>query len=128
MNGSILSASKIIGAVLNDSAEVKQRVNSIFPVVAAQEAVMPYVCYRRIKSETNPAKGVHSADTATVCVHCYTAKYGEGVELAEAVRSALDGCQCRIGNLSMRSCTMTGAQEACTEDAYVQELIFTIKI
>ena len=128
MTHTVLSASKIIGAVLADSEAVSQRVTKIFPVIAAQEATMPYVCYRRVKTLPNPVKGCHSADTAEVCVHCYTAEYGEGVELAEAVRDALDGRQYLTDGLKMRSCTLTGGQESVVDDAFVQELIFTVKI
>ena len=128
MTQTILSASEVIGAVLADNTAISHRVTKIFPVIAAQEATMPYVCYRRTKTLPNPVKVGHSADTAEMCVHCYTAEYGEGVELAEAVREALDGCQCRVGSLNLRSCTLTGGQETATDDAFVQELIFTVKI
>lgn len=128
MKGTVLSSSIIIGALLNDNTAVAGRVTQTFPVVAAAEAQLPYISYRRTGLGTVAAKGAVSADTATVEVNCYTAGYGDGVELAEAVRTALDGRSCRIGGMVMRGCTMVGAQEGWTDDAFVQTLVFEVKI
>lgn len=58
----------------------------------------------------------------------FAAGYTEGVELAEAVRSALDYSERRSALPPLRSCTLTGGEEGYEGDAYVQELVFTLKI
>ena len=123
-----LSAGELIRAILLEDAEVASRTNKIFPV-AIDKAVLPYILYRRTALEQNAQKaGQPGADTVQIEVICFTKKYGEGVELAEAVRAALDNCQGSNADLRMRSCLLTDSEEAWQDDAYVQQLIFSVKI
>lgn len=119
-----LSAGRIIRKLLLASQEVTARAKKIFPVVI-DKAVLPYVLYRRAALEQDPTKaGFPGADTVQMEIYCYTEGYEEGVELAEAVRRALDFAR----DPGMRSCTLTGAEEFWEDDACVQRLVFTIKI
>ncbi len=61
-------------------------------------------------------------------VLCISQHYGEGVAIAELVREALDGVSARSESLEMRSCVLTDADEDWTDDAYVQRLVFTLRI
>jgi hypothetical protein len=125
-NKTSLSAGEIIRAVLTSDETVMGIVTKVFPV-ATDEAKLPYVMYRRAHMEQVPTKGI-GADTVGIEVTCYAEQYTQSVELAEAVRAALDGKQASIDGLSMRSCHLTDSEEAWEDDAYVQQLIFTIKI
>lgn len=91
-------------------------------------AELPYIVYRRAQLEQEPVKGRRGADTVGIEVLCYTQHYTEGVELAEAVRGALDGAQGEIDGLVMRSCYLADSEEAWQDDAYVQQLMFNVKI
>ena len=123
-----LSAGSIIRDILLKDAEVKKRTNKIFPV-ATDTAVLPYILYRRASMGQNPTKaGGHGADTVKIEIVCYTEKYSDGVELAEAVRAALDGKQGEKDGLTMRSCMLTDSEEGYDSDAYAQQLVFNIKI
>lgn len=126
VNKTSLSAGEIIRAVLTSDETVMGIVTKVFPV-ATDEARLPYVMYRRANIEQVPSKGL-GADTVGIEVTCYTEQYTQGVELAEAVRAALDGKQAEIDGLRMRSCVLTDSEEAWEDDAYVQQLVFTIKI
>ncbi len=127
VNKTSLSVGEIIYDVLTNDAEVMARANKVFPVVT-DKATLPYVAYRRSRLEHNPAKGTQGADTVQIDVLCFAAKYGDGVQLAEAVRQALDGKQAAKDTLIMRSCTIAGGEEYYENDAYIQELNFTIKV
>jgi hypothetical protein len=127
VNKTSLSVGEIIYDVLTNNAEVMARANKVFPVVT-DKATLPYVAYRRSRLEHNPAKGTQGADTVQIDVLCFAAKYGDGVQLAEAVRQALDGKQATKDTLIMRSCTIAGGEEYYENDAYIQELNFTIKV
>lgn len=127
VNKTSLSVGEIIYDVLTNDAEVMARANKVFPVVT-DKATLPYVAYRRSRLEHNPAKGTQGADTVQIDVLCFSAKYGDGVQLAEAVRQALDGKQATKDTLIMRSCTIAGGEEYYENDAYIQELNFTIKV
>lgn len=127
VNKTSLSVGEIIYDVLTNDAEVMARANKVFPVVT-DKATLPYVAYRRSRLEHNPAKSTQGADTVQIDVLCFAAKYGDGVQLAEAVRQALDGKQATKDTLIMRSCTIAGGEEYYENDAYIQELNFTIKV
>lgn len=124
---SSLSAGEIIRAMLIKDSEVMARVNKVFPVVE-DKADLPYIVYRRTQLEQDPTKAGRGADTVGIEILCYTAGYTEGVELAEAVRSALDNRQGETDGLVMRSCFLTDSEEAWQDDAYVQQLVFNVKI
>lgn len=128
MKKTSLSAGAIIRDILMKDDAVKQRTNKIFPV-ATDTANLPYILYRRADLQHNPTKaGQPGADTVIIEVVCYTVKYAEGVELAEAVRAALDYKQGEKDGLEMRSCTLSGGEEGWEDDAFVQQLNFTIKL
>lgn len=124
---SSLSAGEIIRAVLVEDPEVSARTGKVYPVVE-DSAELPYIVYRRTQLEQAQVKGQRGADTVGIEVLCYTQHYTEGVELAEAVRDALDGKQAEIDDLVMRSCYLSDSEEAWQDDAYVQQLVFTVKI
>lgn len=124
---SSLSAGEIIRDVLVNNAEVAARAKKVFPVVE-DSAELPYIVYRRTQLEQEPAKGRRGADTVGIEILCYTQHYTEGVELAEAVRDALDGAQGEKDGLVMRSCYLADSEEAWQDDAYVQQLVFNVKM
>lgn len=122
-----LSAGEIIRAVLTEDPEVIARAKKVYPVVE-DTAELPYIVYHRTSLEQTPVKSLYRADSVTIEVLCYTAGYTEGVELAEAVRDALDGKQAESNGLVMRSCYLTDSEEAWQDDAYVQALVFNVRI
>ena len=127
VNRTSLSAGEIIRAMLIEDSEVAGRVTKIFPVVE-DKAELPYIVYRRTQLEQVPTKAGRGADTVGIEIPCYTKGYTEGVELAEAVRGALDGAQGESDGLVMRSCYLSDSEEAWQDDAYVQQLVFNAKI
>lgn len=127
VNKTSLSAGEIIRAMLAEDPEVAARTTKIFPVVT-DEAKLPYIVYRRTQLEQAPTKTRIGADTIGIEILCYTKGYTEGVELAEAVRGALDGAQGESDGLVMRSCYLADSEEAWQDDAYVQQLVFNVKI
>lgn len=123
-----LNAGAVIRSILISNAEVKKRTNKIFPI-SIDSAQLPYILYRRASLAHNPTKaGMPGADTVTMEVVCYTAKYAESVELAEAVRGALDYAQGESDGVVMRSCTLSDSEEGYEDDAFVQRLVFQVKI
>lgn len=124
---SSLSAGEIIYSLLTNDETVMSLATKVYPVVV-DEATLPYVVYRRSSLQHDPVKGRRGADTVTVEVVCYSKDYTSGVELAEAVRDALDGVQMTSDDIEMRSCYLSDSAESWADDAYIQDLIFTIKI
>ena len=124
---SSLSAGEIIRAVLTSDPEVTARAKKVYPVVE-DTAELPYVVYRRTQLEQGQVKGRRGNDNVTIEVLCYTKGYTEGVELAEAVRDALDNKTAESDGLVMRSCYLTDSEEAWQDDAYLQVSVFNVKM
>ena len=123
-----LSAGAIIRAILLENEEVAARTNKVFPV-ATDSAELPYILYRRTALSAKPQKqGQPGADEIQVEVICFTERYGEGVELAEAVRAALDFTTAEHDGQVMRGCYLVDSEEAYQDDAFVQQLLFNVKI
>lgn len=123
-----LSAGAIIRAVLLEDAEVAARTNKVFPV-ATDCADLPYILYRRTSLSPNPQKsGQPGAGEIQIEVVCFTERYGEGVELAEAVRAALDQVTAEHDGMRLRSCYLVDSEEAYQDDAFVQQLVFSVRM
>lgn len=125
-----LSVGKLIRDLLLQSEEVTDIVTTkkIFPI-ATDKAVLPYVLYRRAGFEQQNTKaGFRGADTVTMEVVCYAKDYEGSINLAEAVRSALDGQTLEKDGLKLRSCYLSGGDETYEDDAFAQSLLFTIKL
>lgn len=127
VNKTSLSAGELIRAVLIQAPEVKSRASKVYPVVE-DAAELPYIVYRRTRLEKGSVKNQRGNDAVTIEVQCYTSGYTEGVELAEAVRNALDGAQIEHEGLVMRACDLVDSEETWIDDAYVQNLVFTCKM
>lgn len=128
VNKTSLSAGEIIRELLTHDPEVSARTKKVFPVVI-DKAELPYILYRRTQLDSAVVKNKTGADTVGIEVICYTANYTDGVELAEAVRGALDGAQATTDEgLVMRSCYLADSEEAWQDDAYLQQLVFNLKI
>lgn len=124
---SSLSAGELIRAVLIENEEVATRASKVYPVVE-DTAELPYIVYRRAKLEKGLVKNQRGNDTVAIEIQCYTKDYTDGVELAEAVRDALEGAQIEREGLVMRSCDLADSEEIWIDDAYVQCLIFNCKM
>lgn len=99
-----------------------------FPVVGKTGEELPYICYRRTSVDPTLAKGAGSADKATVTLNCWAATYQESMEIAEAVREALDRQECDCRDLQARAITMIDASEDWEGDAYCQILVFRVSV
>lgn len=118
-----LSAGLIIKGML-EAAGVEARA---FPI-ATQEAELPYIVYQRVAAEAVPAKGIASADTATVEVTAWAETVMESVDLAEAARRALDGRSFSRDGLHCRRCLLADSCEGWEADAYFQRMTFKMAI
>lgn len=150
MNKTCISAGEVIREMLVNDETLLSKVTKIYPVIA-DNAKLPYIVYRRSAMSQDPVKRGVGADTIVMQIMCCAKDYDESVALAEYVRAALDGKQsihyCEsfgvsfgkdFGNefggndkenvLVVRSIVLTDCQETWQDDAYIQNLIFTIKM
>ncbi len=128
-----LSSGLLINELLSNDEGVMGVANQVFPIVSEPGAKLPYICYRRGSNEDRAVKTLAGADTAVIEVLCYADNYAHSVRMAEAVRKAMDGVSYRYEDdggqsLVARSIQMTDAEEGWNDDAYMQSLVFTVKI
>lgn len=119
-----LSVGADVRRILLADADVAGITRKVFPVII-DKAVLPYVLYRRDSLENVPTKAeAPGLDTAHLQIVCFAASYEQSVQLAEAVRHALDGVRSGI----IRVCALVDSEELWQDDAYMQQLDFIIKI
>lgn len=125
----ILSAPMVIAEVLTESPEVSAITTRIIPV-GELDIESPYVVFRREKLKERPVKGTRGPDTAQIELLCASNDHEQSLELAEAVREALDGSEVTSDrhNLRLRECYLVDATEYREGDAYVQQLKFITKV
>lgn len=128
VNRTSLSAGLVIRPLLSEDKWVKSITSHVFPVVT-DTATLPYILYRRSSLEHDPVKtGTPGADSIQVEVACFARTYTQSVDLAEATRHALEYTRGEGYGIKMRSCKIADAEESWQDDAFVQQLVFTIKI
>lgn len=127
-----LSAGLAVFALLK--GELGNRVTKIYPVVSDENAEMPFVVYRRTGIRSENVKGSTAFDSSTIEVSVFTKEYGEGVELMERIRAALEHTTIRCtkerdGFDMMVGCTrMIDCEESWDADCYRQDLTIECKI
>jgi len=87
-----MTAGKAIFYILTGSEEIAAIVGArVFPEIAAQDAVAPYVVYQLSSVEPQDTKGGPSTlDEVRFEVFCVSNEYTQAQDLTEAVRGALD--------------------------------------
>lgn len=130
MERTSLSAGLVVRDVLLGDARVRAITRTVVPVFSPTEPLtLPYVVYRRTKlTVRSVAQRGTGAEGVEMEVCCYAASYSESVELAEAVRRALDHRQATAEGLTMRSCTLADSSEEEGGDAYAQVLVFDVRV
>ena len=130
-----LSVGLLVKSLLSTDGSIAAKATKIYPVVAEQDAKLPYICYRRADFDRHYAKGPgQGADVMSVEILCYASSYKESIELAEMVRDCLDHKQATYEDsannrsLVARSIDIVGAEEGWADDAYAQSLVFTIRV
>ena len=111
---SSLSAGIVIRAVLLEDADVSARTKKVFPI-AVDTAELPYIVYRRISLESNPQKSRQpGSDESQIQILCCAARYSDTTAEYDGMR--------------MRSCYLVDSEEVYENDAFVQRLVFQVKM
>ena len=122
-----LSAGLIVKELL-EVPQITEKVTNIVSVFATSDMETPYIAYRRVSMPVEYTKQ-GAKDVAQLEVAVYGGTYKESVDLAEAVRDALEGMtgesQC---GLALSRCSLVDASEDWGEGAFIQILIFNVEI
>ena len=76
----------------------------IYPEVAQQDGDLPYIVYNITNNEPSDTKPEPSKlDTAEIEVHCYATSYSQAIDIAVAVRGALDRVKGTYNGVNVQS-------------------------
>lgn len=126
-----LSVGSLIRSVLLASEDVQAFApNKIYPIISKEGATLPYITYQRGGFDETPQKyGGDGNDVVTITINCYAESYDDAVNIAEAVRGALDMVRdLSDDSLSIRRCNMTDSSETYEGGAFIQSLVFLIAV
>lgn len=127
-----LSAGLAVYPVLKEA--LGDSVTKIYPVMSDENAEMPFVVYRRTGIRSENVKGSTAFDSSTLEISVFSKDYGQGVELMERIRAALELRTIRCtksaqGFDMVVGCTrMVDCEESWDADCYRQDLTIECKI
>lgn len=129
MPNSILIGKSIYNILSNDEV-LKSKLNDrIFPVVAEEGTVFPFIVYTRTNVTPNFVKGGIYIDSTSIEINIVSNNYIESVELANRVRNIIEGIKrTTIEGIYIDDIKMTSCNEGFFEYAFVQVLTFEINI
>lgn len=129
-----LTVSKYIQAILTESEEVLAIVGNdthkIFPLLQPDNLHFPFIVHSRTGISTTYTKDLEMGqmgwfNTVTYTVSCVSDEYDQCIELANAVRHAMEGYRWKTKDIFIHPIQLLGAAEYTTDnDAFVEELQF----
>lgn len=126
---------KSIYSILTGDATIQGLVgDKIFPDVVSDKdnangnIDYPLIVMRRreINTEYTKCKDCKT-DEAVVEITCYSNSYFQAVDIADAVRNALEYFKGTVDNIKLSSAKLSGITEDFVENVYYQLLVFNIK-
>lgn len=103
----------------------------VIPVYGAIPDVVPdgpAISYRRVGMETDYTKPAAARSTAIVEIWIFAPSYPESVDLAEAVRAAIEARSGIVRGIRLIRSSLANAVEDFAGDKYIQILTFNLTI
>lgn len=98
----------------------------VFPISTQKEVAFPFVVYQRGGLTSTYTKDFLSVDTVSVSFIIASDEYFQSVEIAEALRAALEGKRAKKYGISETK--LVSANEDMIENTFVQNLVFSFKM
>jgi hypothetical protein len=110
----------------SDAALRGMVVDRIYPLMAKNSTVFPFIAYRRSGLETGSTKDLLYQHRVTVDIAIAGSDYKQGVEIAQRVIDMLDNKE--FAQYDINSVLLNDSSEDYVDDAFVQMLVFTLTI
>ena len=129
MDNSIL-VSKYIRRFLVENEEVQGLidVNNIFPLIANADTTFPFIVFQRSNLMPIYTKDILTENQITMVIIVVSNDYIQSLDLANAVRHALEGNIYRDNDIVISAMKMESITEETLEDAYIQRMVFTFNV
>lgn len=103
--------------------------NRVFPIVAEEGTIYPFVTYNRTNITSSGCKCGIYEDTVSFSVNILTTDYITGLDIGNLVRSAIEKrLVSTIEGYAYSDIRLDGAGEQFTNEGYIQTLNFTVKV
>ena len=129
MDNSIL-VSKYIRRFLVENEEEQGLidVNKIFPLIANADTTFPFIVFQRSNLMPIYTKDILTENQITMVIIVVSNDYIQSLDLANAVRHALEGNIYRDNDIVISAMKMESITEETLEDAYIQRMVFTFNV
>lgn len=134
-----LNIGELIYNTLSNNEDITELVgNKIYPLIANAKKdssttasdLMPFIIYQRENLNSNGCKDGYYEDAIDFSIRIVTAKYLDGITIANIVRGIFEGSSITYNNIKTDIITLTNAFEDYNDNysAFVQTLRFNTKI
>lgn len=124
-----LQLGKAINALLSANADITEKVgNRIYPLVSKVDCDFPFIVYQRMAVLPTYTKDALVSEEQNYSITVLSATYAESVELADAVRDAMELESGTFAGQRIRMVRLTSVNESWLNDTYIQELNFTLTL
>ncbi len=123
-----LLITKYIRTILaqDEALMAKIPIDRFFPIDAKQGTTFPFCVIQRTGISTSGTKDGMNEDNVYVTLLLVNDNYLESVEIADEIRCWLEGHRYNDSNLNIRKFTLSGCTETMYNNAFIQQLDFTI--
>jgi hypothetical protein len=135
MDNTIL-ISKYIQKALEESAEIKsilgENSHKIFPLLQPDNLTFPFIVHARNSLTVTYTKDMHMGigwtNNVQYTISCVSNEYIQCIELANAVRHALEGMSYKDNDISITPIQLLNVSEyTVNDDTFVEELQFQMQ-
>lgn len=102
--------------------------NNIFLLIAEPETKYPYAVITRTRITSRDENKDFSIDEIGINIKVWSDQYDEAVNIADAIRFAIEGKEIEMGKEVMDSIELSSSTESWTGDAYLESMDFTAEI
>lgn len=123
---SFLSVGAVIASAIRQSGIVGDKVG---PVAFPSDTRLPYVCYRRVKTQGQAVKDAAGRYVSSVELRVWSDTYAEGISIAEELKALFDNTRIHSPEtgLSITRSALADTWEALADSGeWEQGLIFTL--
>lgn len=137
MTDNSLLCSKYVQKILEDNEEVKailgDEQHKIFPLLQPDTLTFPYIVHSRssltVQYTKSLAAGIGWVNEVVYSIKCVSDDYIQCIDLANAVRHAVEGYRIRNENICIEPIQLIQASEYPWDDnCFVEELQFRLQI
>lgn len=121
-----IKSTKYILEILKNNKELSQYISTdnIYPLDAKQTTNFPFAVIQRNSIQTASTKDGIYEDKVNFSIIVVDDNYIGSVDIAQAIRDALDYKEYITDNVSIDLITMQACNETYYNDSFIQELIF----